>query len=120
MATAMATGDLPEGLAERYAAIAAAKPAQQANYVAWLESGAVTAAELQTACRKLGLSLDLSQGTVSYASGPEGARFGAEGSLCYDLMYVRHGKTTGNTEPRVYQVTPSYAPPTTTITTTSA
>ena len=30
---------------------------------------------------------------------------GAEGggSLSYDLMYVRHGKTTGNTEPRVYQ-----------------
>jgi len=46
----------------------------------------------------LGLELDLKGGQISY--GPDGA---LDPQLSFDLMYVRHGKTTGNTEPRVYQ-----------------
>ena len=44
-----------------------------------------------------GLSLDVSTGTISYSS-----TFKAP-SLPFELWYCRHGKTTGNTEPRVYQ-----------------
>ena len=45
----------------------------------------------------LGLSLDASTGTISYSS-----TFKAP-SFPFELWYCRHGKTTGNTEPRVYQ-----------------
>jgi len=89
----------------RYAAIKAALPQQRANYAAWLDSGAVDGAALAAACNSLGLELDLAGGQISY--GATGAERGGDGTgrpaLCYDLLYVRHGKTTGNTEPRVYQ-----------------
>merc|ERR1719421_2021804 len=45
----------------------------------------------------LGLTLDVASGTISYSS-----TFKAP-SLPFELWYCRHGKTTGNTEPRVYQ-----------------
>ena len=45
----------------------------------------------------LGLSLDVSTGTISYADAFTNP------SLPFELWYCRHGKTTGNTEPRVYQ-----------------
>ena len=121
-----------EGLEERYAAIKEALPRQQEKYATWLASGAVDGPALASAAEKLGLSLDVAGGQISYAAGPSGARFGkgespapcfcsapplpissssgralqidgAGSSLSFDLMYVRHGKTTGNTEPRVYQ-----------------
>jgi len=99
-------GELPPELHEKYETIKLAQPQQQAKYAAWLKSGAVDAAALSKACNKLGLNLDVAGGQISYKDGPASARFGGGpggGKLSYDLMYVRHGKTTGNTEPRVYQ-----------------
>jgi hypothetical protein len=100
---ASATADALEA---RYDAIKLAQPQQQAKYAAWITSGAVDAATLSEACSKLGLNLDVAGGQISYKDGPASARFGGDpdnNQLSYDLMYVRHGKTTGNTEPRVYQ-----------------
>jgi hypothetical protein len=93
----------PSLLKERYSVIAATLPAQQANYMSWLTSGAVDTPALEKAADKLGLILDVDAGQIRYAQGPEGARFGGNGKLCFDLLYVRHGKTAGNTEPRVFQ-----------------
>ena len=94
-------------LSERYGAIAAAQPLQQRNYEAWLEAGAVNAKTLNSEAAAMGLELDITTGALKYSNGPQGARFGngerALGALCYDLLYVRHGKTEGNTEPRVFQ-----------------
>ena len=85
-----------EGLEEIYASIAAAQPAQEENYAYWIQS-AVDAPALEAAAARCGLALDVARGVVSYAPGfraPE---------LDFELWYCRHGKTTGNTEPRVYQ-----------------
>jgi len=93
-------------LEARYAAIKLAQPQQQAKYAEWLKSGAIDTAALSAVCDQLGLVLDADGGQISYKDGPASARFGGgagRGKLCYDLMYVRHGKTTGNTEPRVFQ-----------------
>jgi len=98
--------ELPTELVEKYEAIKSAQPQQQAKYAEWLKSGAVDTEALVKACNKLGLNLDVAGGQISYKDGPASARFGGGkggGKLCYDLMYVRHGKTTGNTEPRVFQ-----------------
>jgi broad specificity phosphatase PhoE len=84
-------------LDERYAAIAAAKPQQQAAYERWL--GGVDTASLTAQAAALGIDLDVRRGTISYSADFEAKRLPLE----FDLMYVRHGKTTGNTEPRVYQ-----------------
>ena len=85
-----------EGLEEIYASIAAAQPAQEENYAYWIQS-AVDAPALEAAAARCGLALDVARGVVSYAPdfrAPE---------LNFELWYCRHGKTTGNTEPRVYQ-----------------
>jgi len=100
---ASATAD---SLEARYDAIKLAQPQQQAKYADWITSGAVDAATLSEACNNLGLNLDVAGGQISYKDSPASARFGGgpdSSQLSYDLMYVRHGKTTGNTEPRVYQ-----------------
>lgn len=84
-------------LEERYEDISSAQHAQQANYEAWVKAN-VDGDALVAAAAELGLELDLKEGHIAYASGVVPAP-----TLCFDLMYVRHGKTTGNTEPRVYQ-----------------
>ncbi|KAH8080966.1 Histidine phosphatase [Aureococcus anophagefferens] len=84
-----------EGLEEIYASIAAAQPAQEENYAYWIQS-AVDAPALEAAAARCGLTLDVARGVVSYAPG-----FARRRST--ELWYCRHGKTTGNTEPRVYQ-----------------
>ena len=82
----------------RYAQIAAAQPVQQEAYKQWL--GAKVDVEALTAkAATLGLKLDAANGQVSYAADFEDKRV----PLCFDFVYCRHGKTTGNTEPRVYQ-----------------
>ena len=88
-----------ESLEERYAAIAAAQPRQQAAYEAWVASESVDGPALQAKAAALGLTLDIVGGQVAYAPDFEAKRL----PLCFDLVYCRHGKTTGNTEPRVYQ-----------------
>jgi len=84
-----------EGLDEIYATIAAAKPAQEKNYAEWLKG--VDVAALTAAAKSCSLEVDAAAGTIGYApdfAAPE---------LPYELWYCRHGKTAGNTEPRVYQ-----------------
>lgn len=82
-----------------YAAITAARPAQEAAYAAWLESGGVDKEALVAQAAALGISLDVDGGQVAYAPDFEERKL----PLCFDFIYCRHGKTTGNTEPRVYQ-----------------
>ena len=84
-------------LAARYAAIAAALPAQQKNYADWIASGAIDVPALEAKAAALGLTLDVAGGQIAYADDFEVM------PLCFDFVYCRHGKTTGNTEPRVYQ-----------------
>jgi len=86
-------------LAERYAAIAAAQPAQAARYAAWIASDEVDQASLQGEAAAAGLAIDVPSGHLSLAADFASKRL----PLCFDLLYCRHGKTTGNTEPRVYQ-----------------
>ena len=90
---------LPEGLAERYATIAEAQPKQDAAYAAWLASGAVDAKNLTEQGAAVGIDVDVAGGQIAYAGDFESKRL----RPCFDLIYCRHGKTTGNTEPRVYQ-----------------
>ena len=83
------------GLDEIYASIAAALPAQEAAYASWLETDTVDASAMIREARALGLTVDVAAGTVAYA-----ADFKTP-ALAFELWYCRHGKTTGNTEPRV-------------------
>jgi len=94
-AVSMQTG--VAALDEVYATIAAAQPEQQAAYAEWLSS--VDGASLNGQAATLGLELDLAGGQVAYAPDFEAKR----PKLAFDFIYCRHGKTTGNTEPRVYQ-----------------
>ena len=86
-------------LDERYAAIAAALPRQRAAYTEWVASDAVDGPALTAAASAVGIHLDVAGGQISYAPDFEQKRV----PLAFDLIYCRHGKTTGNTEPRVYQ-----------------
>ena len=86
-------------LDERYAAIAEALPRQRAAYTEWVASDAVDGPSLTAAASAVGIHLDVAGGQISYAPDFEQKRV----PLAFDLIYCRHGKTTGNTEPRVYQ-----------------
>ena len=88
-----------DALASRYQQIASAQPRQQEAYTAWLKSGKVDGSALIAKAEALGLTLDLATGQIKYA--PDFTSRCQK--LCFDLIYCRHGKTTGNTEPRVYQ-----------------
>ena len=90
---------LPPDLAERYATIAAAQPQQEAKYAAWIASDEVDEAALTAQATAVGLTVDVPSGHISLGADFEAKRL----PLCFDLIYCRHGKTTGNTEPRVYQ-----------------
>ena len=90
---------LPPDLAERYATIAAAQPQQEAKYAAWIASDKVDEAALTAQATAVGLTVDVPSGHISLGADFEAKRL----PLCFDLIYCRHGKTTGNTEPRVYQ-----------------
>jgi hypothetical protein len=53
---------------------------------------------IQETCDSLELCIDLKTGNISYKPSFQPL------DLIYDICYVRHGKTEGNTEPRVFQV----------------
>lgn len=53
--------------------------------------------EIERNCKELGLHLNPATGQLSYSKAFQPL------ALPYDICYVRHGKTEGNTEPRVYQ-----------------
>ena len=93
------TMSLPPELTERYATIKAAQSKQQAKYDAWIASDEVDQAALTAQAAAVGMTVDVPSGHVAYAADFEAKRL----PLCFDLLYCRHGKTTGNTEPRVYQ-----------------
>jgi len=84
-------------LTEVYEHIKRQQPAQQRVYDAWLPSQDCSG--LVATAASLGLKLDVAGGQVAYADDFPAKRL----PLCFDLIYCRHGKTTGNTEPRVYQ-----------------
>jgi hypothetical protein len=86
-------------LDERYATIAEALPRQRAAYTEWVASDAVDGPSLTAEASAVGIRLDVAGGQISYAPDFEEKRV----PLAFDLIYCRHGKTTGNTEPRVYQ-----------------
>jgi broad specificity phosphatase PhoE len=87
-------------LAEIYGNIKAAQPQQELTYAKFIEGlDETTKKSWEEQATALGISLDIASGHISYA--PDFASKKLE--LSFDLMYVRHGKTTGNTEPRVYQ-----------------
>ena len=90
---------LPPELTETYAAIAAAQPKQDAAYAEWIKSAAVDGEALTAEAAAVGIALDVAGGQIAYAADFEAKRV----QPCFDLIYCRHGKTTGNTEPRVYQ-----------------
>ncbi|XP_053993434.1 mannitol-1-phosphatase-like [Hylaeus volcanicus] len=52
---------------------------------------------IQETCDALQLSIDIKTGNISYKPSFQPL------NLTYDICYVRHGKTEGNTEPRVFQ-----------------
>jgi len=86
-------------LEARYASIASAQSVQQQAYTAWVASGAIDGPSLVAQGAALGISVDVPNGQVAYAADFASKRL----PLCFDFIYCRHGKTTGNTEPRVYQ-----------------
>jgi len=90
---------LPAELQERYATIATAQPRQDEKYAAWVASDAVDGTALTAEAAAVGISLDVAGGQIAYAADFDAKRM----PLSFDLIYCRHGKTTGNTEPRVYQ-----------------
>jgi len=90
-------------LEQRYATIRDSQPAQKANYLSWLATENIDLTALGEKAFELGLELDKTTGQIRYVKGPEGSSFGGVETLSYSLMYVRHGKTEGNTEPRVFQ-----------------
>jgi broad specificity phosphatase PhoE len=83
-----------------YTTIKEALPQQEQAYARFLEGldKSVKNGWVDQAAA-LGISLDLPTGHISYATDFDSKKL----HLSFDLMYVRHGKTTGNTEPRVYQ-----------------
>jgi len=97
MASYANTAKTADGLEARYEAIKAAMPAQEANYAAWLKSGTINCDGYVACANALGLDLDVASGHIAYA------KSFAPPTLDFELWYCRHGKTTGNTEPRVYQ-----------------
>lgn len=87
-------------LAEIYAKIKAEQPQQEVAFAKFLEGlDATTKKSWEEQAAALGISLDVASGHISYAPEFDSKKL----ELCFDLMYVRHGKTTGNTEPRIYQ-----------------
>uniref|UniRef100_A0A6U4LIK6 Uncharacterized protein n=1 Tax=Phaeomonas parva TaxID=124430 RepID=A0A6U4LIK6_9STRA len=87
-------------LEERYAAIKAAQGAQFENYTAWIAGkDAAWREKIVADAAALGIDVDVDKGQIRYAADFEEKKL----PLKFDLMYCRHGKTTGNTEPRVYQ-----------------
>ena len=86
-------------LEERYATIAEGMPKQRAAYTEWVASEAVDGPGLTAAASAVGIRLDVAGGQIAYAPDFVAKRV----PLAFDLIYCRHGKTTGNTEPRVYQ-----------------
>ena len=94
----MMAAEVEVDLDARYATIAAAQSVQQEVYTQWLGSS-VDVKALTAKAATLGLDLDAANGQISYAADFESKKV----PLCFDFVYCRHGKTTGNTEPRVYQ-----------------
>ncbi|KAL8424459.1 hypothetical protein Efla_001061 [Eimeria flavescens] len=87
-----------EELAACYEKIKSSREAQHANYGKYLENaGKERIAKWQQLADDLQLELQVDSGRIRYKSDFKPL------DLEVDICYVRHGKTQGNTEPRVYQ-----------------
>lgn len=93
------TGVLTLEEQQQYDDITAKKSLQQLQYSSFLERlGQQGKDAIRTRCSNLGFDIDFETGQIQYSRNFQPLTVG------YDLWYVRHGKTEGNTEPRVYQV----------------
>lgn len=87
-----------EALEESYSYIKSQLPTQHANYRLFLATSRPSEiSRWRQIAEELQLSLDLETGRIRYNEGFKPLEINAE------ICYVRHGKTEGNTEPRVYQ-----------------
>lgn len=74
-------------------------PLQRQHYITYLaQLGEKGKRDIVKRCERIGFNIDFETGQLHY-----GSNF-IPLQLSYDLWFVRHGKTEGNTEPRVYQV----------------
>jgi len=97
MTSKTADHNADSSLEQRYLQIKSAYNRQRSAYERFVSS--VDAPALTGKAARLGLAIDVKGGQIRYADDFEDKRL----NLCFDLIYCRHGKTTGNTEPRVYQ-----------------
>uniref|UniRef100_A0A0G4FGM3 Uncharacterized protein n=1 Tax=Chromera velia CCMP2878 TaxID=1169474 RepID=A0A0G4FGM3_9ALVE len=93
------SGMTPE-LEQLYSHIASKRPVQRSKFKEWMKvmdakSDYSNILKKQTA--ELGLAYDEETGRLKYTKDFEPV------PISYEICYVRHGKTAGNTEPRVYQ-----------------
>lgn len=73
-------------------------PIQRVKFADYIKQLAPAARDaLVTRCQRLGFNISFDHGTLSYRDDF------APLQLQYELCCVRHGKTEGNTEPRIYQ-----------------
>ena len=97
-AALMMAAEVEVDLDARYATISAAQPVQQEVYTQWLGSSVDVKALTAKAATLGSIS---TRPTARSAMPPDFES--KKVPLCFDFVYCRHGKTTGNTEPRVYQ-----------------
>ncbi|KAL8443618.1 hypothetical protein Emed_006699 [Eimeria media] len=87
-----------EDLAKRYEEIKSSKSSQHENFAKFMQNaGEEQVRKWQSLAEDLQLELDTKAGRVRYKNNFQPL------DLQVDICYVRHGKTQGNTEPRVYQ-----------------
>ncbi|OEH75207.1 mannitol-1-phosphatase [Cyclospora cayetanensis] len=81
-----------------YATIRESQLNQRENYVKFLQdAGKDQIAKWQQLASEIGIGLDVQSGRIRYKDTFEPL------DLHMEVCYIRHGKTEGNTEPRVYQ-----------------
>lgn len=93
------SGILTDEEQAKYKEIVKNKPRQIEKYNQFIDGiGEEGRKTLLRRCKGVGLNLNLNKGQLAYSE--DFAPLG----LNFDLCYVRHGKTEGNTEPRIFQV----------------
>ena len=89
-----------EELEEIYENIKRHQPEQMKNYAKFLQNvGEKQIAKWRELAESLQLELDINTGRIKYKNNFKPL------DIPVEICYVRHGKTQGNTEPRVFQVT---------------
>lgn len=93
------SGTLTPDEQAQYDDIIKKKPLQLEHYQQFLQNlGEEGKTKIEKRCKRLGFHIDFQTGQLQYAENFEPLK------IRYELCFVRHGKTEGNTEPRVFQV----------------